>query len=107
MIAILKEMQSPKKFNSPMRRRNLFLNRTGGIGGTEGSQGLGGMYYLRPSERIFEGVPIDITCVNNEGSGSLNEPMGSSEAMILNGKFPILNQEEMNSSYNNLNNEEN
>lgn len=24
MIAIMKEMQSPKKFNSPIRRRNLF-----------------------------------------------------------------------------------
>jgi len=26
MIAIMKEMQSPKKFNSPIRRRNLFSN---------------------------------------------------------------------------------
>jgi hypothetical protein len=26
MIAIMKEMQSPKKFNSPLRRRDLFNN---------------------------------------------------------------------------------
>ena len=29
MIAIMKEMQSPKKFNSPMQRRNLFSQRVG------------------------------------------------------------------------------
>jgi hypothetical protein len=42
MIAIMKEMQSPKKFNSPMQRRNLFGQRTGA------------------GDTIIQGVPIEI-----------------------------------------------
>ena len=48
MIAIMKEMQSPKKFNSPMRRRNEFGSNL--------------PLPIRSGDTIIQGMPIEIQC---------------------------------------------
>jgi hypothetical protein len=49
MISIMKEMQSPRKFNSPLRRRNFFAAKQLPLP-------------IRQGDTIIQGVPIQITC---------------------------------------------
>lgn len=46
MFMIMKEMQSPRKFNSPIRRRNLFTQKL--------------PLHIRQGDTIIQGMPIDI-----------------------------------------------
>jgi hypothetical protein len=45
----MKEMQSPRKFNSPLKRRNLFAAKQLPLP-------------IRHGDTIIQGVPIEITC---------------------------------------------
>ena len=49
MVSIMKEMQSPKKFNSPYKRRNLFVGKPLPI-------------VIREGDTIIQGMPVEIKC---------------------------------------------
>lgn len=87
MVHIMKEMQSPKKFNSPMQRRNQFGQLL--------------PIPIRKGDTIIQGVPIEITCNTyldgEENMGRVaNVGPPNDHPLILNGQSYILmdNEEE-------------
>lgn len=90
MIHIMKEMQSPKKFNSPMKRRNLFAQQL--------------PIPIRKGDTIIQGVPIDIQCNDNDTlGGTVAKPSIREDSL---GQIGVNQQDNFNNSFILMNNEE-
>jgi hypothetical protein len=89
MIKIMKEMQSPQRFNSPLRKRNLFNGKP---------------LPIHSGDRIIQGIPIEIRCDDNfldcEGEPALKEELMAAMQNV------DVSPEDVNNSYIMMNNEE-